>query len=120
MNVKTNLLHVAFQLMHSALVQVTAEESEQVWGHEERLHQWTLGQLSRHLEYCVGPKRQQEHQDVKNKDVKIISHHGILVLKSPPALKVSDAGLKRNTWGQQLLSLGQESVQQGQSKLKGN
>lgn len=32
-------LHAAFQLMHSAFVQVAAEESEQVGGQEERLHQ---------------------------------------------------------------------------------
>lgn len=57
---KEYLLNVVFQLIHSALVQVTAEESEQVRGQEERLHQGTLGQLSRHLEYCVRPKRQQE------------------------------------------------------------
>lgn len=35
-----------------------------------------------------------------------------------PCLKVTNAGLQRNTWGQQLLSLGQKSVQQGQSELK--
>lgn len=36
---------------------------------------------------------------------------------SSPGLKVTNAWLKRNTWGQQLLSLWQESIQQGQSKL---
>lgn len=35
---KKDSLYVAFQLVHSALVQVSAEESEQVWGQEERLH----------------------------------------------------------------------------------
>lgn len=53
---KNHLLHVAFELMHSAFVQVSAEEGEQVWGQEERLHQRTLGQLSRHLEYYVCPE----------------------------------------------------------------
>lgn len=46
-----------------------------------------------------------------HKDIKIIYHHGILALKPPPGLKVTDAGLKRNTRGQQLLSLGQECIQ---------
>lgn len=50
-----NLLHVAFELINGAFVQVPAEEREQVWGQEERLHQWTLGQLTCHLEYYVGP-----------------------------------------------------------------
>lgn len=50
-----DLLHIALELIHGAFVQVTAEEREQVWGQEERLHQWTLGQLTCHLEYYVGP-----------------------------------------------------------------
>lgn len=62
---KQDSLHVALQLVNGALVQVTAEQREQVWGQKERLHQWTLGQLTRHLEYCVRPK------DNRNKAVKI-------------------------------------------------
>lgn len=51
--------------MYSAFVQVTAEKSEQVWRQEQWLHQWTLGQLSRHLEYCVSPKKNQNRMNVK-------------------------------------------------------
>lgn len=36
----------------------------------------------------------------------------------PPSLKVTDAGLKRDAWREQLLSVGQESVQKRQSKLE--
>lgn len=96
-------LHVAFQLMHSALVQIAAEECEQVWGQEERLHQWTLGQLTSHLEDAVGPKNRQ-------KNINVLKKRGALKI-SLPGLKVPDAGLQRNAGGQELLSLWQESIQ---------
>lgn len=62
---KKDLLHITFQLVHGALVQVPAEEGEQVRGQEEWLHEGTLRQLSCHLEYSVSPK------DNTNVDVKI-------------------------------------------------
>lgn len=97
--------------MHSAFVQVAAEECEQVWGQEERLHQWTLGQLPSHLEDAVCPKNRQ-------KNINTLKKIGTLKI-CLPGLKIPDAGLQWNTRGQELLSLWQESIQQGQSKLEG-
>lgn len=78
-------LHVAFQLVHSAFVQVAAEEREQVWGQEERLHQWTLGQLTGHLEDAVRPNNSQTN-------ISMLKKRGALKM-SVPGLKVPDAGL---------------------------
>lgn len=61
--------------MHSAFVQVAAEESEQVWRQEEWLHQWTLGQLACHLEYAVCPKKARQISCDKNKKGAIKDHH---------------------------------------------
>lgn len=58
---KHHSLHVALQLMYSAFVQITAEESEQVGRKEKWLYEGTLGQLSCHLENCVSPRREGEH-----------------------------------------------------------
>ena len=52
-----DLLHVALELVDGALVQVAAEQREEVGGEEQRLHQGALGQLARHLEDGVRPGR---------------------------------------------------------------
>lgn len=57
-----NSLYVALELVDGALVQVAAEERQQVGREEEGLHQGSLGQLLGHLEDGVRPEEENPAQ----------------------------------------------------------